>query len=253
MTEVQTYIQNLQHDQADVRRLAALGLGAARDAAVAPVLLERIRVEAQSCVRDDLTWALVQHADAASEDLLGLLRSPAATDRRTAAHVLSKIGDPEHFAPLAPLVADRDSDVAIKAYRAVANTGHADAPATLASRLGDGDALQRDALSTAMHRLGAAAVPSLVAALSDGTPAVREHAADALGYLGEAADAAADDLLAATRDADAEVRLAAVSALGQLGDPAGSALFAVAAGDDPLLAQVARRFLDAREPLAASA
>lgn len=253
MTEVQTYIQNLRHDDGDVRRLAALGLGAAKDPAVTPVLLDRIRVEAQSCVRDDLTWALVQHADEASDELLAMLRSAESADRRTAAHVLSKIGDPAHFEPLAPLVGDADSDVAIKAYRAVANTGHADAATTLATRLGDGDGLQRDALSTAMHRLGAAAVPPLVAALSHEAPEVREHAADALGYVGEAAGSAADGLLAATDDSDAEVRLAAVSALGQLGAAANDALSAVAAGGDRILAQVARRFLDAREPVAASA
>lgn len=254
MTEVQTLITNLSHDDADARRLAALGLGAARNAVVAPVLLDRIRVEAQSCVREDLTWALVQHADEAAAELLDMLGSEVAADRRTAAHVLSKIGDPAHFEALAPLVGDADDDVAIKAYRAVANTGHEDAAGALATRLGDGDALQRDALTAAMHRLGAAAVPALAAALAAEDADVRAHAADALGHLGAPdADQAVDALAGAVRDADASVRLAAVAALGQLSDVADAALAEAAGSDDRVVAQVARRLLEAREPVALGA
>lgn len=243
MTDVTTLIQTLSHDDGSARRQAALALGAAADPAISPALVGRLRVERDSCIREDLTWALVQHADEAADDLLAMLTSSDPSDRRTAAHVLSKIGDPAHFEDLRPLVADEHPDVAIKAYRAVANTGRPEAADALAARLGDGEALQRDALTTAMHRLGAAAVPVLVVALSDGDAEVRAHAAEALGHIGEPdADAAVEALEGAAADVDAEVRLAAVSALGQLPEAAAGALERLAAAGDPVVAQVARAF-----------
>lgn len=238
-------IQALGSPEGTDRRAAALALGAVDDPAVVPALLDRIRVEPSSCVREDLTWAIVQHAETAGDTLLEMTASPDAGERRTAAHVISKVGDPAHFEHVRALVADEDADVAIKAYRAAANTGGAAAVGDLAARLGDGDLLQRDALTNAFQRLGAAAVPALVRELAGGSPAVREHAAETLGHLGEEAAAAAEALVTAASDPEAEVRLAAVAALGQLGEMAREPLTVLSAGADPLLAGVARRYLAA--------
>ncbi|MBB1512197.1 HEAT repeat domain-containing protein [Tessaracoccus sp. MC1679] len=247
MTDVQTLIQTLASTDGTARRHAALALGATRDAAAAPALLDRLRIERDPRVREDLTWALVQHADEAEADLLAMLTSPEADQRRAGAHVLSKIGDPAHFESLRPLVGDEHADVAIKAYRAVANTGRHEAAGALAERLGDGDALQRDALTTAMHRLGEKAVPALTAALGDPDAEVRAHAAEALGHLGGPhADPAVDALEASADDGDTTVALHAVSALGQLSEVSDGALARIADGGDALLAQVAGRFLAAR-------
>ena len=229
------------------RRYAAMTLGAMKDPAVVPPLLARLRAETPGCgVHETLTWATVQHIDTALPEVLAMLTDADPHLRRTGAHILSKVGDPAHLDALTPLVADQDTDVALKAYRAVAHSGGEQvdkALGALAGRLGDGDALQKDALTAAFHRFGEQAVPALVTALSDTDAAVREHAADALGHLGEDAVAAVEPLVALAGDPVAEVRLSAVSALGQLGEAARDALRGLTESDDPVVAEVARRFV----------
>ncbi|MFP5417457.1 MAG: HEAT repeat domain-containing protein [Actinomycetes bacterium] len=236
-------IELLTHPDGTQRRQAALALGTSADPAAAEALVERLSVESQSCVREDLTWATVQHIDTALPQVLAMLTSEEPGKRRTGAHVLSKVGDPEHLEHLVPLVADEHSDVAIKAYRAVANTGRPEALDALAARLGDGDSLQRDALTAAFDRFGETAVPLLVTALASEDADVREHAADVLGHVGQDADASAPVLAALAADSVPSVRLAAVSALGQLGPVAHLALEGLATGPDARVAAVARRFL----------
>ncbi len=241
MTNTQMLIDQLTHFDGTQRRHAALALGTSGDPAAVPALVERLSAEEQSCVREDLTWATVQLIDTALPQVLAMLTSDNPDDRRTGAHVLSKVGDPAHFEALVPLVSDQYADVAIKAYRAVANTGRPEAAVALASRLGDGDTLQRDALTAALRRVGEAAVPTLVTALGDPDVRVREHAADALGHIGSPdADSAGEALRQSTSDSDETVRLAAISALGQLGSVADELLAQVAQGPDPLLAAIAK-------------
>ena len=243
MNSTQNLIDTLNHDDGTQRRQAALQLGAVEGAGIAVALLSRLRQEPSSCVREDLTWALVQHRDEIETDLVDMLGSESAFDRKTAAHVISKVADPRHFEAVVAVVADADADVAIKGYRAAANTGGPAAVPALASRLGDGDQLQRDALTSAFVRIGTPAVPALIAALTAERVEVREHAADALGHLGSDADEAATALEAAAADVDAEVRLAAVSALGQLDGAADAPLGRLASGVDPMVAAVATAYL----------
>lgn len=225
------------------RRHAALELGTTRGDGVVDVLVERLRDEPDGHVREDITWALVQHADEAESQILALLTSDRPHDRFSAAHVLSKIADPAHFEAVAPLVGDEHADVALKAYRAAANTGGVRAAEVLATRLGDGDGWQRDALSDAFRTLGDGGVPALVAALGSEDADVRDHAVEALGYLGEHAEGAVDAVARLTEDPHEPVRLTAVSTLGQLGEAARPALERVAAGEDPVLAALASRFV----------
>lgn len=238
-----TLIQALGSPEGSDRREAALAMGAASDPSVVPALLDRIRVEQNSCVREDLTWAIVQHAETAGPVLLEMVGSDDPGERRTAAHVISKLGDSLHFEAVSRLVADEDPDVAIKAYRAAANTGGASAVDLLATRLGDGDLHQRDALTNAFHSLGDASVPALISALSSRDAEVREHAAESLGHLGEEAASAAAQLEEAAADAEPAVRLAAIAALGQLGESSEAGLRRLVDGGDPLVAKVAKAYL----------
>lgn len=227
------------------RRAAAMALGAHPDPAVVPALLQRLRAETPGCgVHETLTWATVQHIDTALPDVLAMLTDADPHLRRTGAHILSKVGGPDHYEALAPLVSDEHPDVAIKAYRAVAHTGLPQAAAVLAQRLGDGDDLQRDALTAAFAKIGEPSVPVLINALDSDSPEVRLHAADTLGYLGQVATPAIAALTTLASDDDADVRLAAVSALGELGEAATEALTSLADSDDARVAMVARRLID---------
>lgn len=231
-------------ETATARRHAALELGTTFGEGVVETLVDRLRKEPDGRVREDITWALVQHADEVEDFLRELIASDVPHDRFSGAHVISKIGDPKYFEAVSALVGDEHADVALKAYRAAANTGGAKAAPVLAARLGDGDGWQRDALSDAFRKLGEEGVPALVAALSSDDVDVRDHAVEALGYLGEHAASAVDEIEACVSDEYPPIRLTAVSALGQLGEAAEPALRRVVAGDDPTLAAVARHHLD---------
>ncbi|RMB62179.1 HEAT repeat domain-containing protein [Tessaracoccus antarcticus] len=236
----------ITHPDRDVRLRAAMDAGTLHDPHVTAALVARLGVEDDARVRENLTWALVQHGDVAVPAVLALLRSENPLERRQAAHVLSKIGDPSHVPHLLPVVADADPDVAIKAYRAAASTGSPDVVHPLVARLGDGDAGQRDALSNAMQQLGELGVGALVEALGDGDATVRLHAAEALAQIGEDARAATTALAGRVADEDADVALAAVMALGAVGGDDAAAVLGdvVSAGHQPLAA-VARRLVNA--------
>jgi HEAT repeat protein len=238
-------IAALDDPDRSMRHEAAIALGGVHKDEAADALVAHLGAETDCFVREALTWATVQAGERAVPGVLAQLRSPEAGVRMQAAHVLSKIGDPAHAVHLVPVVADADPQVAVKAYRAAANTGHPDVLPALAGRLGDGDLEQRDALTSAFATLGETGIDTLVAALGDASADVRAHAADTLGHLGTPlADAAASALAGLLSDEDADVRFAAVSALGEL-DPAGASagLKRAEASADPVVSRVARHLL----------
>ena len=103
MNSTQNLIDTLNHDDGTQRRQAALQLGAVEGAGIADALLTRLRQEPSSCVREDLTWALVQHRDEIETDLVDMLGS---ADLGIAKGDLSTdSGDLERLAgrPLTPL------------------------------------------------------------------------------------------------------------------------------------------------------
>ena len=234
----------ITHPDRDVRLRAAMDAGTHHDPQVTATLVSRVGAEEDFHVREYITWALVQHGESAVPAVLALLSSDNPLERRQAAHVLSKVGDPSHVPHLLAVVADDDADVAIKAYRAAASTGSADVIDPLVARLGDGDVEQRDALSNALQHLGERSVAALVTALTDADASVRLHAAESLSQIGEDARSATPALSELTTDADPEVALAAVMALGAVGgDDAFAALRAVAASGRQPLGAVARRLV----------
>lgn len=234
----------IAHPDRDVRLRAAMDAGTLHDPEVTSTLVSRIGVEEDFHVREHITWALVQHGDRAMPAVLELLQSENPLERRQAAHVLSKVGNPEHVPHLIPVVADTDPDVAVKAYRAAANTSSPDVVDALAARLGDGEGEQRDALINAFQQLGPLGVPALTDAVGDTSPTVRLHAAEALGQIGEDAGPAIPALAELASDPDVNVALAAVMALGAVGGgDAFTALEGVATSEVQPLAAVARRLI----------
>jgi HEAT repeat protein len=77
--------------------------------------------------------------------------------------------------------------------------------------------------SQVLGLVGADAVPGLVKAMEDASPAVREAAAQGLRLAGPAAKAAVSPLIHALEDKDDEVRLLAARALGGIGPAAAEA------------------------------
>ncbi len=246
-TDATNFDALITHPERDVRLRAAMDAGILPDPQVTATLVSRVGVEEDFHVRESITWALVQHGELAIPAVLELLTSDDALQRRQAAHILSKVGDPAHVAAILPVVADDDPDVAIKAYRAAASTGSAEVVQPLLSRLGDGEGEQRDALSNALQQLGPLTVDALVPALQHEDPSVRMHAAEALAQIGEDARPAAPALSAIITDEDPEVALTAVMALGAVGGDAAEAALrnTEEAGRQPLDA-VARRLLSRR-------
>lgn len=243
-----THVMTLLTDpDRNVRQRAALALGGVRDAAVAEALVARLGVEDDLNVRENLTWAVVQQGPDVVPSVLALLDSRNPLERRQAAHVLSKIGDTAFAPALAGVIADADPEVAVKAFRAAANTGSPEVVPGLVARLGDESLDVRDALTRALERLGELGVPALVQALADGDASVRAHAAEALGHIGSpAADVAVEPLQAVLGDADAEVRLAAVMSLGALDVDDADLLASARESADPRVRSLAERFDDGR-------
>lgn len=241
-------LSELTHERRNVRLRAALALATTREPEVTRALVERLAVEKDFGVLEDITWAVVQHGDRAVEPVLQLLDSDDAIARRQAAHVLSKIADPALAAHLHGVIADEDPDVAIKAYRAAANTRSPEVAPLLAARLGDGDQLQRDQLSVAFARLGVVGVTALIKALDSYDVAVRLNAAEALGQLdAPAADGAAEALRVAAAESTSEVGVVAVMALGGLSPEVGTPhLRALAEGAPGRVTAVAQNLLAGR-------
>lgn len=244
-TRTMTLIEALGSADHNERVSALMQLGSIRTPEVADALVAHLGTEGDCQAREATTWATVSVGELAVPGVLRLLGDRQPMVRMQAAHVLSKIGNPEHLEAILPLVADRNPYVAVKAYRAAANTGDERAVPALADRLGHGDPEQRDALTRAFETLGELGVPALIEALSDAEAEVRAHAAETLGFLGgETAAPAVSPLAGLLNDPDADVRLAAVSALGVLDrEQTQPALEAAAASEDAVVAQVAKRLL----------
>jgi len=104
--------------------------------------------------------------------------------------------------------------------------------------LGDADMEVRWKAALALEKAGPAAVPSLIAALTDANVYVRQGAARVLGNIGRRTGEATAALVKALRDPDPKVREHAAEALGELkaSDPAAvQALVAALADADPFV------------------
>lgn len=96
---------------------------------------------------------------------------------------------------------------------------------------------EQEAAAEALGRIGAAAVPHLVEALSSHDPQVRRKAVEVLGRMGPDAAEAVAALVPLLDDPDERVRKAAIRTLGQIGPAAKDAVPALmqrllAPGDD---------------------
>lgn len=191
-THISQLIDMLGDADPDVRQSAALAIGEARAPEAAAALVARFGVERDFYIRETLTWSALRVREAALPHVYTALDSLRWLARLQAAHTLSKIANPADAARLVPLISDPVDAVAVRAYAAAALTGEPRVLPALVAQLARGDAEQRNSLTVALGSYGKAAVPALVDALREESPAVRLHAADTLSHLGSpGADGAA--------------------------------------------------------------
>lgn len=227
--------ERLAHEEAFVRRAAALALGdIGPDAAPALAALVRAAIDrddgvrraaSQVLARVDPAWAVAPATRLAIPALVEGLRSDLPWVSRAAAALLPRVGRPAVPA-LVELLADWEKEAHRRgALRILEQLGPsaADAAPALADLLAGPETEFRQAAAEALVRLGTAArpaVPALIRALSDWSPPVRRSAALALGAVGAGAAHGVPGLLGLLADWDDGAREAAVAALGGIGEPA---------------------------------
>jgi cyclophilin family peptidyl-prolyl cis-trans isomerase/HEAT repeat protein len=204
----------------EMRALAAFSLGEIESHMAVPALLERLSVDEKAQVRGRVAEALGKIAankisaaslgkyglDQVADALVRLLpdvASPPSADAKFVASLaltaLLRLKDPSTVEAIARQLRSPDADLRWQAANALA-------------RIGEGIS---------------AAVPALVALLTDKDPLVRVHASNALGVAKDRS--AVEALIARLDDEDERVAASSISALGSIADPrATDALIAVA-------------------------
>ena len=232
--------ERLHHPDAAVRFGAALD-GSGR----APVdELIALLTDKDPSVREGATWALT-HRDGVLPRLVDALGSGPPEARHALAHVLGKLRDPAGTPHLIHLLGDADERTAAKAAFSLGQLGGPEAVTALVGALGDDRVRVRDEATLAVARVEGARAP-LEQATQDCSALVREHAAEALGILGDPASVPA--LAAALTDDSAAVRFAALVGLGDLpGDDAGRAIEGCVDSPDERARTLAIRLLTDRQ------
>jgi HEAT repeat protein len=201
----------------DVRAAAAVGLGQIDDARALEPLMGSLK-DAGSNVRAAAARALGQMGDPRAVDrLIGCLKDHESIVRQAAAGALGEIGDARAVEPLIGLLKSRE-DVRAAAAAALGEIGDAQAIEPLIGSLKDLRTCVPAA--EALARIGAPAVPPLVATLGDPNEVVRNAAVQAL--LVQIGGPAVKPLVAALGDARAGMREAAANALDRLAWTPGS-------------------------------
>lgn len=204
-------IEQLHHPDKNVRSQAALHLS--KDPTAIHTLLERLCIEPDLNVREDITWSLVRMGEVAVQPLIELLNDAMPAVRHHVAHTLGKLGDRRAVEPLIHALQDSDEAVRLKSAFALGQIGDETAIPALVSLLDDSKL--QSTLADVLENFGESAVASLVLAFDSADWQVREQAADILGSIGS--QKAVPALINALQDDFWEVRFAALMALGAIG------------------------------------
>ncbi|HET7697573.1 MAG TPA: HEAT repeat domain-containing protein [Vicinamibacterales bacterium] len=235
---VDTLVEQLRADDADVRLAAIAALGRIGDRRAAPALaatLDRPRREIVAAAS-----ALARIGDPSSfEALLPLLSHQDAAVRQAAIGALNSLGHPAMASRVAALLSSPDPRTRESAVRIAGYFGYPDCVDTLIERCADADdAVRRAAVEHLPYLDDPRVAAQLARALDDPAARVRAAAAQALAHLASAA--AREPLRRALQDGDPWVRYYAVRSLGEIRD--GSALerlSALAAADPAMHVRIA--------------
>ena len=154
------------------------------------------------------------------ETLVRDLRDEDAGVRADAAYELGFVKEPQSSKALLGALGDKEEKVREMAVGALSRLGEAGAIPKLVGLLGDKAASVREAAAEALRGFGPAAIPALLAQVSQAAGQSRARpesvtAAKLLGAVGD--DQASDPLALLLKDGPAESRTAAAEALGDLG------------------------------------
>src|SRR6185436_16936805 len=209
-------IAALEDEDWAIREEAATMLGAFRDPRAVAPLVAMLR-DRDRAVRDAAIGALLAIGESAVIPLGDCLSDPVLTVQELASSVLATIADARVLALLMAALKSPDWIVRMHAAKALGRIQEPEAVASLVPLLQDNVKAVREESSTALAAMGAAALPSLLAALTHAEWLVRLHAVEALGKT--RSPEAVDPLLSVLfNDRDRAVREDAIRALGQIGD-----------------------------------
>ncbi len=220
---LEALIELLKYDNARVRRCAAWVLGC-----MEPPAVEAVAALAEIPRRDDdatsafAAWALGRIGPGAAEAVPALkaaLGASAPRTRERAAWALGQMGAAaiKALPALLELLGDHDIRVRWQTAQTVANLGES-ALQGLTYELGVAPAKASAARTLGlMGERAKPALPTLVEALADPDPNVRQAVAEAIGRIGKAAREAAPVLAGLLKDQDADVRYYTAKALGRIG------------------------------------
>jgi len=204
-------IYQLDHPDRNIRILAITEIGKRRDEAALPDLLERLIVERDTNVQENITWSLVRFGSLAVSPLIELIEHTDAAVRHYAIHTLGKIGDPQAVEAVSRAIYDSSPTVQLKAAFVLGQIKDPRAIEALLPLLGHESDSIRNTVSDVLELFGSQAVPNLIEALAHEQWQIREHAVEILGLIGDRA--AIPALNTTTNDAQMEVRAAARVAL----------------------------------------
>src|SRR5215207_8908149 len=223
-------IEQLESEDLEIRKAAAVALGRIGEARAAPALVEVLEEDAEMVIA--AADALAKIGDPrAFESLLARVGDPNAAVRQAVVGALNPLGSPEMPARVLPLLGDADPNVRESAVKIAGYFGYAECADLLLERcLDEDERVRRAAVGHLPYLEDERATRALVRALRHETPKVRAAAAAAMAQS-EGAEVSAH-LIEALGDDDSWVRYFAARSLGRLEVKEGAeALAALAQGD----------------------
>lgn len=168
----------------------------------------------------------------ATPTLIVAAQSPDGQLAYRAAEALGALKAEEAVPTLHSILLAEDSPAPAAAANALAAIGTPEAMQALVAALGGDDlTAARHVAMGAFEQLGSQAVPTLVQATAEGSPATQRSAVEMLGWIAD--PAATPSLVVALQSTDELVRAQASWALGEIGSPAAQEALAAAAANDP--------------------
>lgn len=207
-------IEQLESEDLEIRKAAAVALGRIGDARAVPALIEALEDDAELVIA--AADALAKIGDPrAFEPLLARVGDASAAVRQSVVGALNSLGSPEMPARVLPLLSDADPNVRESAVKIAGYFGYRECTDLLLERcLDEDERVRRAAVEHLPYLEDERATPALVRALRHDTPKVRAAAASALAQSegGEVSTR----LIEALADEDSWVRYFAARSLGRL-------------------------------------